>query len=61
MVESMKEAIKLSGFILLIVGTVGLLVNELAMDWGRTATVTFAIINLVGLITLAVMYWCLKD
>ena len=56
----MKEAIKLSGFILLIVGTVGLLVNELAMDWGRTATVTFAIINLVGLITLAVTHWRLK-
>jgi len=58
--ESMKEAIKLGGFILLIVGTVGLLVNELAMDWGRTATVTFAIINLVGLITLAISHWCLK-
>ncbi len=56
----MKEAIKLGGFILLIVGTVGLLVNELAMDWGRTATVTFAIINLAGFITLAVSHWCLK-
>ncbi|MBA7615169.1 hypothetical protein ES703_22446 [subsurface metagenome] len=56
----MKEAIKLGGFILIIVGTVGLLVNELAMDWGRTATVTFAIVNVVGFITLAVSHWCLK-
>ncbi|MFC2056784.1 hypothetical protein ACFLTO_04350 [Chloroflexota bacterium] len=56
-----KEAIKVSGFVLLIVGTIGLLVNELAMDWGRPATLIFAIINLVGLITLAVMYGCLKD
>ena len=56
-----REAIKVSGFILLIVGTLGLLVNELAMDWGRTATVTFAIINLVGLITLAVTHWCCKN
>jgi len=56
----MKEAIKLSGFILLAIGTVGLLVNELAMDWGRTATVTFAIINLVGFITLAVSHWGFK-
>ena len=55
-----RESIKVSGFILLIVGTVGLLVNELAMDWGRTATVTFAIVNLVGFITLAVSHWCLK-
>ena len=56
----MKEAIKISGFILLIIGTVGLLVNELVIDWGRTATITFAIINLVGFITLAVSHWCLK-
>ena len=56
----MKEAIKLSGFILLIVGTVGLLINELAMDWGRTATIIFAIINLVGLITLGVSHWGFK-
>lgn len=57
----MKEAIKLSSFILLIVGTVGLLVNELFIEWGRTATGTFAIINLVGLITLAVTQWCCKN
>jgi len=56
----MKEAIKISGFILLGIGTVGLLVNELVIDWGRTATITFAIINLVGFITLAVSHWCLK-
>jgi len=58
--KSTKEAIKLSGFILLGVGTVGLLVNELVMDWGRTAAVTFAIINLVGFVTLAVTHWGLK-
>jgi len=57
----MKETIKLGGFILILVGTVGLLVNELAMDWGRTATVSFAIVNLVGFITLAVTHWCCKN
>ena len=57
----MKEAIKLSGFILLAVGTIGLLANEFVMDWGRPATITFAIINLVGLIALAVSHWRLKD
>ena len=55
-----KEAIKVSGFVLLIVGTIGLLVNELAMDWGRTATIIFAIINLVGFVTLGVSYWGFK-
>ncbi|GAH49725.1 unnamed protein product [marine sediment metagenome] len=56
----MKEVVRLSGFILLAIGTFGLLVNELAMDWGRTATITFAIINLVGFITLAVSHWGFK-
>ena len=60
MAESIKEAIKLSGFILLAIGTVGLLVNEFVFCCGRTATVTFAIINLVGFITLAVTHWGLK-
>jgi hypothetical protein len=50
----MKEVVKLSGFILLIVGTLGLLINEFVFDWGRTATITFAALNIAGLATLAV-------
>ncbi|MFC1932920.1 hypothetical protein ACFLXU_04750 [Chloroflexota bacterium] len=50
----------LIAFILLIIGTVGLLVNEFVADWGRCTTLTFAIINVVGLAILVVTYWTKK-
>ena len=53
----MKEITKLSAFILLIIGTIGLLLNEFAFDWGRTATITFAVVNFIGLVTLAFIIW----
>jgi len=49
----MKEVVKLSGFILLIIGTLGLIITEFIFDWGRAATLTFAALNVVGLATLA--------
>jgi len=48
---------KPTAFILLIIGTVGLLLNEFAFDWGRTVTITFAVVNAVGLVTLAFILW----
>ncbi|MFC1913573.1 hypothetical protein ACFLX7_05235 [Chloroflexota bacterium] len=48
---------KLTAFILVISGTVGLLLNEFAFDWGRTVTITFAVVNLIGLVTLAFIIW----
>ena len=41
---------KTTGFILLTIGTLGLLVNELFFDWGRTTIIIFAIANLFGLL-----------
>ena len=52
----MREVIKVTGFILLIVGTVGLLVNEFVTEWGRVGTLTFAVFNCIGLVTLALAY-----
>ena len=49
----MREFVKLSAFVLLTIGTTGLVVNEFIFDWGRAATLTFAVINIVGLVTLA--------
>jgi hypothetical protein len=42
----------LSVFILLIVGTIGLLVNEFIFGWGSTATLVFAVLNIIGLVML---------
>lgn len=47
----------LIAFILLIIGTIGLLLNEFVLDWGRVATLIFAASNLIGLATLVFSYW----
>jgi len=56
----MREVIKRGGFTLLVIGTLGLLVNEFAFDWGRAATLTLAALNVVGLAALAVAHWGIK-
>ena len=53
----MREAAKLIAFILLIIGTIGLLVNEFVADWGRGVTITFACLNILGLVLLAFTAW----
>jgi len=53
----MRESLKLAGFILIFIGTVGLLLNELIFDWGKNATIAFAATNLVGLATLVSIHW----
>jgi uncharacterized membrane protein YcaP (DUF421 family) len=57
----MKQVVKLSVFILLVTGTLGLLINEFIFDWGTTATLTFAALNVVGLAILAYVYWGTKN
>jgi hypothetical protein len=47
----------LIAFILLIIGTAGLLVNEFVFDWGSVVTIIFAAMNVLGLIILAYMNW----
>ena len=54
---SMREATKLSAFILLIIGTLGLITNEFIFNWGSTVTLTFAAVNIVGLAILAYTLW----
>lgn len=56
----MREAAKLSAFILLIIGTLGLLTNELIFDWGSIVTLTFSAVNVVGLAILAYTFWGMK-
>jgi hypothetical protein len=55
------KKIELSAFVLLMIGTLGLLMNEFVFDWGRPATLLFAIINVVGLVALGLSYWGSKQ
>ena len=60
----MKQAIKVVGFSLIIIGTVGLLVTEFALESGCTAsllTKVFASFNGVGLATLAYAHWGMQS
>ncbi len=56
----MSPIIKSAAFILLIIGTIGLLMNEFVANWGRTLTLVFAVFNCIGLVTLDVTYFCIK-
>ena len=57
---SMREVGKWSAFILLIIGTIGLLMNELILDWGGVTALTFAALNVIGLAILAFTTWGIK-
>ncbi len=50
-----KNRIRIA-FGLLIVGTLGLLLNELLFRWGRSATLLFTIANIIGLLLLGFSY-----
>lgn len=43
--------------ILLFIGTAGLLLNEFYLGWGRTATITFALFNIIGIALLISFMW----
>ena len=48
----MKNFIKITAFTLIIVGTVGLLLNEFVWEHSSTRTIVFAVVNFVGLVSL---------
>ena|GEM_PF-704297 len=58
---SMKQVVKLSGFILIAVGTIGLLLNEFVWEHSSTRTIIFAVVEFVGLVNLAFTHWGMKQ
>jgi len=62
---SLKQFIKLSGFILIAVGTIGLLVNEFflvgAGNVSHNRTIIFAIVSFVGFSNLAFAHFGMTD
>ncbi len=58
---TLKEFIKISGFVLIIVGTVGLLLNEFAWEHSSSRTIIFAIVDFVGLVNLAFSHFGMRN
>ena len=56
----MKAKVGLLGFVLLAVGLVGLLLNEFLLHWGTSATIAFAVVEVVGFVLLAYTRWGMK-
>ena len=56
----MRNAVMIGAFALLIIGTAGLLINEFVSGWGRTVTITFAVVNVFGLTLLAYTSWGMR-
>jgi hypothetical protein len=59
--QAMKTTIEFSAFVLLLIGTLGLLMNEFILAWGSSATLAFAVANVVGLVALGYSYWGVKQ
>ena len=59
----MRETVKLIGFILIALGTLGLIINEFVFDWWgwQHATKLFAAANVAGFIALAFAHWGMKQ
>jgi len=55
-----REVFKFIGFILVTIGFLGLIINDFVSDSGRAVTITFAIIEAAGLITLAMAHRGMK-
>lgn len=54
---SKSEFARTAGFALLIVGTIGLVVNEITDDVARAVVLTFAVFNVAGLILISTARW----
>ena len=50
---SLRDFIGISGFVLVIIGTIGLLLNELVWEHSSSRTIIFAVVNVVGLVDIA--------
>ena len=59
--DKLKERIKISGFVLIAVGTVCLLLNEFVWEHSSSRTIIFAVVNSVGLVNLAFANFGMKD
>ncbi|MFC1963769.1 hypothetical protein ACFLV1_00080 [Chloroflexota bacterium] len=59
--NGMREFIQISAFILIIIGTISLLLNEFLWEHSSTRTIIFAVVNFVGLVNLAFARFALRN
>ena len=57
----LREFIKIGGFVLIAVGTIGLLLNEFVWDTSSSRTIIFAVVNLVGFGNLAFAHFRMRQ
>ena len=58
---NLRSFIKISGFVLVIIGTAGLLLNEFVWEHSSTRTIIFAMVNFVGLVDLAFSHFGMRQ
>jgi len=57
---SLPYFIRITAFILIIIGTAGLLLNEFVLEHSTTRTIIFAVVDFVGLVNLAFSFWGMR-
>ena len=60
MKENIKTLLRIGGLVLLIIGTAGLLLNEIILDHSTTRTLIFAAVNIAGLVGMAVSHFAIR-
>ena len=57
----MRKFLKTTAFILIIIGTAGLLLNEFVWEHSSTRTIIFAVVDFIGLVDLAFAHFGMRD
>jgi uncharacterized membrane protein YuzA (DUF378 family) len=56
----MRNFLKTTAFILIIIGTIGLLLNEFVWEHSATRTIIFAVVDFVGLVNLSFAHFAMR-
>ena len=56
----MRNFMKITGFILIAIGTIGLLLNEFVGEHSSSRTIIFAVVNFVGLVNLVFAHFGMR-
>ena len=57
---NLRNFLKISAFILIVIGTLGLLLNEFVWEHSSTRTIIFAVVNFVGLVNLSFAHFGMR-